>query len=92
LYIELLTCTVNLPEPRSYSATAPQVSSGWAPERGQRSRRRITTSALAKSSSTGPNANRRCMATLVGPRSGCSTASPRASTAASGSTTAGSGS
>ena len=41
--------TVNLPEPLSYSATAPTVSSGCAPERGQRSLRLTIWAAPAKS-------------------------------------------
>src|ERR1700747_675363 len=39
LYIELLIWIVNLPDAPSYSATAPTVSNGWLPDRGQRRRR-----------------------------------------------------
>ena len=78
--------------PRSASqlATTPNVSSGTVELRFQRTRTRLTSSARAKSAATSPQANSRRASTLL-PRAAC-TSGASSRIAASGSSTAGSGS
>ena len=57
--LSVLVSMVKLPVPGSYSAIAPTVSSGCPPERCQRSRSLMTTSASAKSRSTSPKSKLR---------------------------------
>jgi len=71
-------------------ATTPNVSSGTVELRFQRTRTRLISAARAKSPATSPQANSRRASTLL-PRAAC-TSGASSRIAASGSSTAGSGS